>query len=398
MMVHNSREGQERHAKSSYRQKGGEVRGSLYRGTASHAFTKKSIGSIPSKFETVLYPQSASTKKGFGSNGFRFTVQASENPGPGAYIDPTKNAHSSMRLISDSFSKKGYGNGFVSACERFRIENYYPYQVPGPGAYKPLASIINGRPSKPTSSPNAAPEKYKRKPSSAFMPREGKLRVEKQRYQLGPGSYEVSRSFIKDKSSRNTAAFRNTVTRFSMKNTKSAMPGPGQYDMDTQGLKRGASQGRLSENCSAIFRQPSGAKRIKVNLYDPFESVENEDKLTPGPGQYTGEQETTFKRSLSGAKLCSSMFAPHEIIDRFGKPKTELKKGWRQMMPGPGEYYKEADKATVTAKYGAGFVFKSSVRRANFTRKMSGPGPAFYKVKSVIVKESKNINPKREWI
>jgi len=393
MIVSNCNIDESKYLKPSYRQKGGEMKGSLYRGTASHAFTKKNIGSIPSKFETVLYPQSNSNKKGFGSNGFRFTVQASENPGPGAYIDPA--THCSMRLVSDSYSKKGYGNGFISTSERFCIENYYPYQIPGPGTYKPLAPITNLKPLGFSSGSTTISEKYKRKTSSAFMAHKGRSKVEKKRYELGPGSYNISRSFIKDKDSRNTAAFRNTAMRFTVnKNTiPEPGPGPGQYNIDKEGLKRGASQGKLGVACCGIFRQPSGAKRIKVNLYDPFENVENEDKVTPGPGQYEGE--ITYKRSASNTRLCSSMFAPHEIIDRFGRPKTILKKELNQNLPGPGYYHKEENsnkKSTV------GFVFKSDVKRNTFIKKVSGPGPAFYKMKSAIAKESKNINPKREWI
>ncbi len=113
----------------SYRQKGGESRGALFRGTTSCAFNKKNIGSIPSKYETILHPQNNFDRSGFGSNAFRFGYNYNENPGPGHY----PGVHTSLKVDSKSFSEKGYGNGFVSKNQRCIIINYHPFQVPGPG-------------------------------------------------------------------------------------------------------------------------------------------------------------------------------------------------------------------------------------------------------------------------
>ena len=387
-----------KYIKPSYRQKGSEIRGSLYKGTTAHAFTKKAIGSIPSKFETVLYPQGNEIKKGFGSCGFRFNDHALDNPGPGTYIDPKKITGSSMKLVSESFSKKGYGNGFISTSDRFRIENYYPYQIPGPGTYtqEPLLPITNKKPTDKISNQNAISEKYKRKPSSAFIRHEGRRKIERDKYLLGPGSYNISRSFIDNKSNQSTAAFKNTAIRFSLTKSTCNIPGPGQYNIDGDSLKHGVSQGNLGEKCSANFKESSGAKRVKVNLYDPFENVENEEKVTPGPGQYSEDLYGIFKRSMSGAKVKSSMFATHEILDRFGNKKPELNRGLKNLMPGPGQYHRNELTKNLDlrekSRAGAESVFKSDVPRS-WQKKNSGPGPAFYKIGSGIIKGSKNMNP-----
>ena len=45
------------YSKTSYRQKGKRASGSLIKGTASAAFMKKSMGSVPTKFKTLVYMQ-----------------------------------------------------------------------------------------------------------------------------------------------------------------------------------------------------------------------------------------------------------------------------------------------------------------------------------------------------
>ncbi len=107
----------------SYRQKGGKVEGEVVKGTPASAFIKKSVGSVPSKYETIVYMHKSSKQLGFGSNAERFevtqkAVEEEENPGPGSYL---KEAHlSKMNNKSDSLSRKGLGNGFVSKTDRFK--------------------------------------------------------------------------------------------------------------------------------------------------------------------------------------------------------------------------------------------------------------------------------------
>ncbi len=68
------------------------MEGSLIKGTTSAAFIKKSTGSVPSKYETIVYMHAESKKKGFGSNSERFKgmigkPDSEEEPGPGSYIN-----------------------------------------------------------------------------------------------------------------------------------------------------------------------------------------------------------------------------------------------------------------------------------------------------------------------
>ena len=70
--------------KVSYRQKGGRPNGSLVTGSTSNAYVKTGVGSVPSKFETIVWINPNAKKKGFGSNVARFNAQQeSEDPGPG---------------------------------------------------------------------------------------------------------------------------------------------------------------------------------------------------------------------------------------------------------------------------------------------------------------------------
>ena len=396
--------------KPSYRQKGSEFRGLLYRGTTANAFTKKTIGSIPSKFETVLYPQGNSSKKGFGSNGFRFTSQVSENPGPGAYIDPVKTSVNSFKQASDSYSRKGYGNGFISTSQRFRIDNYHPYQVPGPGSYKyrqASTSELHTKAVGPAFDLGIVSEKYKDKETSAFANPVGKRRIERntQALTLGPGSYNIPRSLVNQQEYKSTASFKAKDMRFINSNS-GKLPGPGQYETDMEGIKRELIQNTNvnAETIGANFKQPTGSKRVKVNLYDPFENVEGEEKRTPGPGHYVMDQFAISKKTVDKAGVgSSSMFAMHDILDRFGKPKVEVKSALERASPGPGQYFYEnpANKnieELSKGKSGISSVFKSDVRRGVYVGKKQGPGPAFYKVRADAVRESKNINPTKEWI
>lgn len=55
-------------------------------------------------------------------------------PGPGAYLDEKNLNH--MIKATDSFSKKGLGNGFISKVDRFKNNSlYYSKFLPGPGSY-----------------------------------------------------------------------------------------------------------------------------------------------------------------------------------------------------------------------------------------------------------------------
>ena len=71
--------------------------GSVVKGSTSAAFMRKSVASVPTKFESVVYL--GDKKKGFGSNSERFfgsyfgkppateTSSQIDVPGPGSYLN-----------------------------------------------------------------------------------------------------------------------------------------------------------------------------------------------------------------------------------------------------------------------------------------------------------------------
>lgn len=97
------------------------------------------MGSVPSKYETIVYMHADSKKKGFGSNSERFKgifarPDTEGEPGPGSYIN--QSIMDSMLKKSDSYSRKGYGNGFISKFDRFKNNDLFQYShLPGPGSY-----------------------------------------------------------------------------------------------------------------------------------------------------------------------------------------------------------------------------------------------------------------------
>lgn len=116
--------------KVNYRQKGKNSDGRISKGFIRDASSKVSIGSIPSKFETIVYKNS--NGKAFGSSQLRFDGSDDERPGPGHY-DHSESA--TLFGDKESISKKGLGNGFVSNSERNVFQMKYLNSGPGPGSY-----------------------------------------------------------------------------------------------------------------------------------------------------------------------------------------------------------------------------------------------------------------------
>lgn len=98
-----------------------------------------SVGSIPSKFETIVYKNT--NNKAFGSSELRFSSAENDMPGPGYYPLPSQSV-----IISgekESLSKKGYGNGFASSSERNPFSAKYLNCGPGPGSYTGESSLMS---------------------------------------------------------------------------------------------------------------------------------------------------------------------------------------------------------------------------------------------------------------
>lgn len=121
--------------KVNYRQKGKVIDGKICKGFIQEAASKTSVGSIPAKFETIIYK--TDNKKAFLSSTSRFFTadsNARDNPGPGNYISAEPKVESHIQN-QESLSKKGYGNGFVSTCQRDTFTAKYRNQGPCVGQY-----------------------------------------------------------------------------------------------------------------------------------------------------------------------------------------------------------------------------------------------------------------------
>ena len=86
-------------------------------------------------------------------------------------------------------------------------------------------------------------------------------------------------------------------------------PAVGQYEIEKNLLLKKTLSTHNIEKTTSSFRNPLNCKRVKVNLYDPFQKVEDSGKI-PGPGTYSQEKETlayrVFDTMTSG--MISSMF------------------------------------------------------------------------------------------
>ena len=94
------------------------------------AFTKTSLGSIPSKIEKTLLktetnvPLTTSINNSMASSQSKFNSTTTNN---------STITNLDSRTYSKSFNRKGYGNGFISKVERF--SKYLKEYTPGPGDY-----------------------------------------------------------------------------------------------------------------------------------------------------------------------------------------------------------------------------------------------------------------------
>eukprot|EP00347_Sterkiella_histriomuscorum_P008192 403346028 len=416
--------------KPSYRQKGKAANGYLVKGTTSAAFNQKTLGSIPSKVETIVYMHPESKKSAFGSTSQRFMnnlmnksttdgiTTANQNagsdlPGPGSYLqDGSVNL---MLKQSESFSRKGFGNGFISKMDRFQDNSmYYSKFLPGPGSYSTSThqdSLMGSTMS------SKFTDKYKQyNLSPQFIPHNNKS-LRKQQNTPGPGHYLIEKNpsshLLDPIKPASESVFKSTSQKSQFlsewNRELSKHPAVGEYNFDRDNLLKKSSSTFNIHKITSSFKQPYNLKRVKVNVYDPFQNVEALDQKVPGPGSYNVEKETIAYRNIE--KLTTGMFS-----SMFQKPlntglgtsgsnglgdgqksptKTQEKLA---KLPGPGQYdvkqYEfETDKKAVSSS-----MFKSdSVREIlNLPR---GPGPAFYKqVVGNTQKSFLNSNPSKKWL
>ena len=120
------------------RQQGGDKGGKRMRSSICSTKRSDKSCSIPSKYSTTLFEKSKIS--GFGSTASRFNNSDffdNPVPGPGNYEAIT---NVSLTQSNPSFSKKGYGGGFVSETDRnVGYDVSFQNKGPGPGAYEDVS-------------------------------------------------------------------------------------------------------------------------------------------------------------------------------------------------------------------------------------------------------------------
>ena len=98
------------------------------------AFTKTSLGSIPSKIEKTLLKTETNIPLTTSINN-SLSLNSSETKFNSTTANESILSYKDPKNYSKSFSSKGYGNGFISKVERFN--KYLKEYTPGPGDYSP---------------------------------------------------------------------------------------------------------------------------------------------------------------------------------------------------------------------------------------------------------------------
>lgn len=261
-----------------------------------------------------------------------------------------------------SLSKKGYGNGFVSKSQRFDFLG--GNANPGPGEYIPLGRF----------------DIDKEHPTSTFRTHTTKPRIQKQKIEPGPGSYDY---IEKNKSLKKpSSVFRSTSER--NKEPIEILPGPGEYTKDTfppiytvTHLNTSNSSGNTNSS-NAVFKS-----KVERDLLSGIYK-------TPGPGHYNPTLDINKVDNVGP----SSSF-------KHGPGRIEFAR--RDYPVGPGSYdvgyYDELKKKIKMPIANSAFV--SNVTRSGLDRsklRNAAPGPAYYTVQGIPDHESFILNQKRLWL
>eukprot|EP00899_Mesostigma_viride_P025378 jgi/Mesvir1/6024/Mv00769-RA.1 len=309
--------GETRHREGGQHKTGHIVKGSAWSTKTPGAPFVTST--IPARFEAVPNPTAVESekKKAFASTAPRFASKtlAPEhmlaNPGPGSY-----SSASSFVTENESFSKKGYGSGFVSKADRFSRANSGRRPGPGPGAYdSPQAAAF---PLRAAGSQVAAP------PSSAFAPPAAVAPPHAvavpRRHGPGPGEYSPMKP-APGQGNVAKASFRSGVDRqveiFRPKDT----PAPGDYQYPT-GIGSGtggassvfrstttAHHDHVDRNVGPVLPPPGAPGVDPVTYAKEYLSPElsARAKTGPGPGAYFDPSDRSI--AIKDPRKMSSMFS-----------------------------------------------------------------------------------------
>eukprot|EP00798_Chlamydomonas_sp_ICE-L_P032520 gene32520-17233_t len=369
-------------------------RGILCRGSVATKQVpgQKPVSSIPAKFETVLF-KGPREKKGFGSEGRRFSTLETENPGPGSYANNT----SSLNTRSESYGVKGFGS-MTSSTKR--LSGRKAYTGPGPGTYK--QEFIRKEEYSPSATANFADRTVV--PASEIP-------------SPGPGTYsaeDITKTGQKldwEPPQSHKSAFKGTAHKLILSGNKDAPP-PGQYNMPelwegkpgSRGPS-GATSGSYSKAGSSAFAGGASSSLAGMSstmfLEDPKESQKPD--TGPGPGSYSLQ---CYKSIRSGMERTvgksSASFVTSDVVNRFGvplashNPEPEV-----QGMAGGTSLYSSQGVSRISSPVkGVSAPFISqTVGRSDFNIKEAGkaPGPAYYQPDKPY-KKSFHLNTKKRLV
>mmetsp|Transcript_27200 Transcript_27200/g.24087 ORF Transcript_27200/g.24087 Transcript_27200/m.24087 type:complete len:291 (+) Transcript_27200:38-910(+) len=263
-----------RYEKVSYRQKGKNKAGKLLKGNISNSYAKIANPSVPSKFETQLFDNNQENKA-FGSKSIRFFEYVNEDPGPGSYTHAQST--SLMGKKKQSFSKKGFGNGFISKVERFNSEiDFQGYFIPDPRA---MSSSLPSTRDDSQIQQQQSEKKAKVDPSSFAFKAEGRTEKANKNIVPGPGAYNIQKPMKRSLSvAQPSSVFKSGVDKLRDLKPRHSGPSVGQYDVNADNMLCKAESTFNILKRTANFVDPLNCKRVKVDLYDPFKHVEDDSK------------------------------------------------------------------------------------------------------------------------
>lgn len=131
----------------------------------------------------------------------------------------------------------------------------------------------------------------------------------------GPGTYNIEKnpsSHVLDPiKPASESAFKSTsqksqfLTEWNRELGKH--PSVGLYNFERDDLLKKSSSTFNIHRVTSSFKQPYNCKRVRVNVYDPFQNVEAMEQKVPGPGSYNVEKETIAYKNIE--KLTTGMFS-----------------------------------------------------------------------------------------
>ncbi|MDR3378038.1 MAG: hypothetical protein P4M10_05085 [Verrucomicrobiae bacterium] len=405
----------------TYSRKGGKPGGRILRGhTYDHNPDQlRCGGSIPTRFQRILMPRDSvlvKTSTRFNDQHF-YKSLFNKDPGPGSYkADPDGGE-------SHSFSRRGYGNGFLSRESRSTMSSTSASnpQV-GPGKYSVETGRCKGLASKVfayTGRKCAEDDDVlklnipfdENNPLNYVKPIT--LNVYLKPTMPGPGEYEAEKP---RPANACCSAFVSATARMQSVSTKDEVPGAAHYYVKSSFenytknavSNRVRSVGRrlrkstvtyewLRENADVVnktYTQRSDKDRAEIVHYGMLDQAQKLRHLRE-------QKEAASKERLLMAQLPAEVVPTPAFVvsdtDRFGEPIRPKKP--IELRPGPGEY-ESAPKERGQVAAGCACVFRKKEEGEEEEPKVRGnaPGPAFYNPQKESAKLSFHLNVNRKWI